>query len=156
MVQGLRLHASSAGGTGLIPGQGTKIPHAPEQIGLQATAKDPMCCNKDPVQPNKQILKKINKVNFKINFQSSSRNITDILSGTRETGVDTKAKRTKARINKWGFCRTNETINKFTMHRPEREEVSANLLSDKGSASKRPTEFTPLNSKRANDFFLPF
>ena len=27
-VQWLRLHASTAGGTGLIPGQGTKIPHA--------------------------------------------------------------------------------------------------------------------------------
>ena len=27
-VQGLRLHASNAGGTGSIPGQGTKIPHA--------------------------------------------------------------------------------------------------------------------------------
>ena len=27
-VQGLRLPASTAGGTGLIPGQGTKIPHA--------------------------------------------------------------------------------------------------------------------------------
>ena len=28
VVQGLRLHASTAGGTDLIPGQGTKIPHA--------------------------------------------------------------------------------------------------------------------------------
>ena len=27
-VQWLRLHASNAGGMGLIPGQGTKIPHA--------------------------------------------------------------------------------------------------------------------------------
>ena len=27
-VQGLRLPVSTAGGTGLIPGQGTKIPHA--------------------------------------------------------------------------------------------------------------------------------
>ena len=27
-VQWLRLHASNAGGTGSIPGQGTKIPHA--------------------------------------------------------------------------------------------------------------------------------
>ena len=27
-VQGLGLHASTAAGTGLIPGQGTKIPHA--------------------------------------------------------------------------------------------------------------------------------
>ena len=27
-VQRLRLHASTAGGMGLIPGQGTKIPHA--------------------------------------------------------------------------------------------------------------------------------
>ena len=28
MVQWLRLHASDAGDVGLIPGQGTKIPHA--------------------------------------------------------------------------------------------------------------------------------
>ena len=27
MVQWLRLHASTAGGMGLIPGQGTKMPH---------------------------------------------------------------------------------------------------------------------------------
>ena len=27
MVQRLRLHASDAGGTSLIPGQGTQIPH---------------------------------------------------------------------------------------------------------------------------------
>ena len=28
VVQWLRLHASTAGGTGLTPGRGTKIPHA--------------------------------------------------------------------------------------------------------------------------------
>ena len=28
MVQWVRLHASNAGGVGLIPGQGTKIPQA--------------------------------------------------------------------------------------------------------------------------------
>ena len=28
MVQWLKLHHSNAGGTGLIPSQGTKIPHA--------------------------------------------------------------------------------------------------------------------------------
>ena len=28
VVQWLRLHTSNAGGAGLIPGQGTKIPHA--------------------------------------------------------------------------------------------------------------------------------
>ena len=28
MVQWLRFHASNAGGTGQIPGRGTKIPHA--------------------------------------------------------------------------------------------------------------------------------
>ena len=30
VVQWLRLHASNAGGVGLIPGQQTKIPHASE------------------------------------------------------------------------------------------------------------------------------
>ena len=34
MVQGLRIHAFTAGGTGSIPGQGTKIPHANGQHGL--------------------------------------------------------------------------------------------------------------------------
>ena len=32
VVQWLRLHASNAGGTGSIPGQGTKIPHAVTKI----------------------------------------------------------------------------------------------------------------------------
>ena len=32
--------ASTAGGTGSIPSQGTKIPHATEQLRLPATMKD--------------------------------------------------------------------------------------------------------------------
>ena len=45
--------------SGLIPGQGTKIPHATEQLSLPATTtesvchmKDPAGCNKDPVCSN--------------------------------------------------------------------------------------------------------
>ena len=42
VVQWLRLHAPNAGGLGLIPGRGTKIPHT--------ATKDPECFNKDSVQ----------------------------------------------------------------------------------------------------------
>ena len=72
----------------------------------------------------------------------------------REPGVDTKA-----RINTWdcikpkSFSTTKETIDKVKMQRPEWEETSANLISDKRLASKIHKEITPLNSKRANDFF---
>ena len=45
--------------SGLIPGQGTKIPRAMEQLSLPATTtesvchiKDPAGCNKDPVCSN--------------------------------------------------------------------------------------------------------
>ena len=65
-VQWLRFYASSSGGTGSVPGQGTKIPHAVEQLGQHAIttephnkteslrtrvkdptrgSEDPMCCN---------------------------------------------------------------------------------------------------------------
>ena len=41
VVQWLRLHDSFiAGGTGLIPGQGTKIPQVTEEQSPRATAKD--------------------------------------------------------------------------------------------------------------------
>ena len=40
VVQGLRLHASNAGGTDSIPGWGARIPHAKEQLNLRATTKD--------------------------------------------------------------------------------------------------------------------
>ena len=35
MVQRLRLRTPNAGGTGLIPGQGTKIPHAAQRSQQQ-------------------------------------------------------------------------------------------------------------------------
>ena len=41
VVQWLRLHVRNAGGLGLIPGRGTKIPHS--------ATKDPECLNKDSV-----------------------------------------------------------------------------------------------------------
>ena len=40
-VQWLRLQAASAKGTGLIPDQGTKIPHAAERLS-PGTIKDPV------------------------------------------------------------------------------------------------------------------
>ena len=73
--------------------------------------------------------------------------------------MDTKAKTTKARINKWdriklkSSCITKEAIDRVKMQCPEREETSANLISDTGLASKIRKEFTPLNSKKANAFF---
>ena len=46
---------SNAEDVGLIPGQGTKIPHAAGQLNPRAATKDPACNNEDPTQP------KINK-----------------------------------------------------------------------------------------------
>ena len=43
---------SNAGDGVSIPGLGTKIPHAVGQLSLCFTARDPTCCNQDPVQPN--------------------------------------------------------------------------------------------------------
>ena len=40
MVQWLRLRASTAGGVGTIPGLGTKIPHAAEQLSPRATTTE--------------------------------------------------------------------------------------------------------------------
>ena len=39
---------SNAEAVGLIPGPGTKIPHAPGQLRLCATVKDPKHHNEDP------------------------------------------------------------------------------------------------------------
>ena len=55
--------------------------------------------------------------------------------------------------NKWDRIKLKEAIDRVKMQCPEREETSANLISEKGLASKIRKEFTPLNSKRANDFF---
>ena len=43
--------ASNAGDSGLIPGQGTKIPHAAE---LHCNWGKPMCCNEDPAKKKKK------------------------------------------------------------------------------------------------------
>ena len=45
VVQWLRFHAPSAGGSGLIPGQGTR--------SRMLQLKDPACHSEDPAQPNK-------------------------------------------------------------------------------------------------------
>ena len=42
----------NAGDVGSIPGWRTKIPHATEQLSLQATARESMCPNKDPTCGN--------------------------------------------------------------------------------------------------------
>jgi len=65
--------SSNAGDSGLIPGQDTKIPHASGQLNLRSATEgslqpepafsqrkpvhynqEPLCCNKDAGQPNKQ------------------------------------------------------------------------------------------------------
>ena len=35
----------NAGDAGLIPGQGTRIPHAARQLSWHATTREPECCN---------------------------------------------------------------------------------------------------------------
>ena len=45
VVQWLSLCASNAGGAGSIPGQGTKIPHAMEQLNQNAVATEPVLYN---------------------------------------------------------------------------------------------------------------
>ena len=42
---------SNAGDAGLIPGGGTKIPHAAGQLSLCATTTELLRCNGDPTQP---------------------------------------------------------------------------------------------------------
>ena len=67
VVQWLRLHAPNAGGTGSIPGQGTKIPQATEQLSPQARTREFKHCSerpcmmqqsshKDPMQPKKETI----------------------------------------------------------------------------------------------------
>ena len=69
MIQWLKIFLAMQGDMGLSPDQGTKIPHASEQVGPYAVTtapshhnersatcnKDCECCNsaKDPTQPNK-------------------------------------------------------------------------------------------------------
>ena len=52
---------TNAGDADSIPGQGTKIPHATEQLSLNATTTKPANHNCDPAHP------KINKIFFKKN-----------------------------------------------------------------------------------------
>ena len=67
---------SNAGDMGLIPGQGTRIPHGTEQLSpgtamtklvhsraekrslCAATKEGPACCNEDPAQPKLKKKKK--------------------------------------------------------------------------------------------------
>ena len=47
-----------AGDVGLIPGQGTKIPHAMKQLSPFITTKETVCRNQDLTQPNKYFFKR--------------------------------------------------------------------------------------------------
>ena len=42
----------NAGDVGSIPGQGTKISHAKEQLSLHASTRESMLCDEDPVCHN--------------------------------------------------------------------------------------------------------
>ena len=44
VVQWLRIYLLMQGDVGLIPGQGTKIPHALETMSPQASTRESMCC----------------------------------------------------------------------------------------------------------------
>ena len=44
----------NAGDSGLIPGRGTKITHAEQQLDLCASTREPSSCSEDPAQPHKQ------------------------------------------------------------------------------------------------------
>ena len=51
VVQWPRPCDPNAGRPGSSPGQGTRS-HRP-QLSIHIVTKDPVCCSKDPVQPNK-------------------------------------------------------------------------------------------------------
>ena len=52
-AQWLRLCPSNAGDAGLIPGRGTKIPHAAEELSPRATTTEPVCSGAlEPTQHN--------------------------------------------------------------------------------------------------------
>lgn len=42
----------NAGDTSLIPGKGTKIPHAAGQLSPSSATRESMCCNEDPTCHN--------------------------------------------------------------------------------------------------------
>ena len=63
MVQWLRLHAANAGDVGLIPGQGTKIPHV-AQCGQNTKRKKNLSCNA------------FSKINAKKNYTVYSENVS--------------------------------------------------------------------------------
>ena len=44
---------SRAGGVGSVPGQGTQIPHAAEQLSPHSTARE--ACSEEPAQPKVKI-----------------------------------------------------------------------------------------------------
>ena len=54
VVQWLRLHGSNAGGAGLIPGQGTKIPHAVQPKIFKKIEKERNNC-KNYIQLEKKL-----------------------------------------------------------------------------------------------------
>ena len=68
--------------------------------------------------------------------------------------LTTKAKTTKAKINKWdynklkSFCTTKEPINKTKRQPTKWEKIFSNHVSDKGLISKIYEELIQLNSKK--------
>ena len=52
---------ANAGDTGLIPGQGTKIPHAHVPQLLSPDALEPVCCSKDLMCHTGDLMQTTNK-----------------------------------------------------------------------------------------------
>ena len=79
---------SNAGKVGLIPGWGTKIPHAKGQLSLQATTTEthmqqgqPVRCKEDPAQPKKIKKKKswLSHPNFSSSNSPAQKQLTGAL-----------------------------------------------------------------------------
>ena len=72
-------------------------------------------------------------------------------------GLSPKAKKTKAKINKWNliklksFCTAKETIDKRKRQATEWEKIFANDVTDKELISKIYKQFIQLNIKKTNN-----
>ena len=72
-------------------------------------------------------------------------------------GLSPKAKKIKAKINKWDlirlkrFCTAKETTDKTKTQPTEWEKIFANDMTDKGLTSKIYKQLTQLNTKKTNN-----
>ena len=121
---------------------------------------------KNETQPQSYTMHKINSKYIKdLNVRSENRTILkdniggkllNISLGDDFFTLTSRAKATKAKINKWGyiilkiFCTAEETINKMTRNLNKWEKIIAHQISDKGLIFKIYKELIKLNSKNRN------